>query len=157
MHLSFGDQRLSAVDVYIAPNTARPARRETNRVAGLVNFLADAVYPAEAERLIHRLGPGNAWFAGVFLVKAHQQFILCGVMLHKPRAEFGGCAKEGWLHELEEPERDAYVWFDFAQKTVVIDLRIVNVIANCMTDHLGCGERDEQFFQVISSHIFVKP
>jgi hypothetical protein len=53
-------QLAHATDVHRAPVAALLARREADRVAVVVDAPAHAVDPAEAQRLIDRLGPRDA-------------------------------------------------------------------------------------------------
>ena len=45
-----------------APDAPWFARGESDRISPVVDALTHAVDPSEAERLIDRLRPGNAWF-----------------------------------------------------------------------------------------------
>src|SRR5262249_12035043 len=49
-----------ALDVHVAPDALRLARREPDAIARRVDAVADAVDPAEAQRLVDRLRPGDA-------------------------------------------------------------------------------------------------
>src|SRR2546422_6629880 len=49
------------LDVHRAPDAARPAGGEADRVAGVVEAAAGAGRPPETPCLIHGLGPGDAW------------------------------------------------------------------------------------------------
>ena len=101
LHVSLFDGRLSTFDVDAAPDTAGSAWRETNRVAGSVDALANTVDPAVAEGLVNGLGPGEAWFARAFLVVPDQQCIGSGMMLVEPLAESGRGWKEGGFHAFD--------------------------------------------------------
>src|SRR2546421_3657196 len=82
-HATLGGQRERPADVDRAPDAARAARREADGVAALIHAPADAIDPAEAQGLIHRLGPGDARRACAALVEAHQQF--CGAAVMSPQ------------------------------------------------------------------------
>src|SRR5260370_67931 len=69
-----------------APNTAGLARCEPDDVARGVAALPDAVDPPEAQRRIHRLGPGDARSAGVLLVEPHPELRDGAVMALEPFA-----------------------------------------------------------------------
>src|SRR5215472_3833436 len=62
-------------------------------VIGVVNALALAVDPAEAERFVDRLRPGDAGTPGLLPVKAHPKLLPAVVMLLEP------LAKLSWAHE----------------------------------------------------------
>src|SRR5262249_15016895 len=86
-HASLLDQLLSSLHVDAAPDAARPARGETDLVITVVDALSVAVDPAEAERLIDCLGPGDARTSSLRLVKAHPELLPAVVMLFEPVAE----------------------------------------------------------------------
>jgi hypothetical protein len=56
-------------------------------VALVVDAIDPAVDPAEAERLVDRLGPGQARLAGVFLPVADVDLVLGLVVLLEPLIE----------------------------------------------------------------------
>src|SRR5262245_2744161 len=85
-----------------APDAGGPPRREPNHVAILVHRAAQAVDPAKAQRLIHRLGPGHAGAAGVPLVESDPQLTLAGVIPLEPATEGGRAGKVGGLQCREE-------------------------------------------------------
>src|SRR5215210_80277 len=70
-HAPLFDERPGAPDVDGAPDAAGLARCETDRVAALVHAPAYAVDPADAQRLVHGLGPRDARLARALLVIAH--------------------------------------------------------------------------------------
>jgi hypothetical protein len=86
------------LDIDAAPDAAGPARAKADGVTVFVDTPADTVDPAETERLINRLGPGNASLAGALLVVTDQQLIICSVMLRQPLAKPGRRIKELGLH-----------------------------------------------------------
>ncbi len=55
-------RNLRAFHVDLAPNAPLLARTEPNDIAKAIQALADSIDPAEAERFIDRLWPGNARF-----------------------------------------------------------------------------------------------
>jgi len=71
-HQTYFLEMLDAFDVNGAPGAGRPARSKANRVAGFVDALSNAVDPAEAERHVHRIWPGDAGLSGTFFVEADQ-------------------------------------------------------------------------------------
>jgi hypothetical protein len=66
--------------------------------ARVVDRTADAIDPAEAERLVDRLRPRDAWPARALLVKADEELGRFLVVLLEPLAEVGRCAEEGGFH-----------------------------------------------------------
>src|SRR5438045_2130440 len=94
------DQRLHPADVDGAPDAARLAGRKADGVTAGVDTPPDPVDPAEAERLIHGLRPGNARPAGPLLVVADHEFRRMVVMLLQPRVEISGALKECDVHTL---------------------------------------------------------
>src|SRR5262249_50268235 len=66
-------QLLHLCDVDRAPDARRAARREADRVRRRAQAAAHAVDPAEAERLVYGLGPGDAGLAGFPLVKTDEE------------------------------------------------------------------------------------
>ena len=84
MHQSLFTEFAYALDVDGAPDTPLPAWSETNLIADLVDGFPDPVNPAKAQRLVNRLRPGDARFAGVFLVEAYPQLCFRVVMGRKP-------------------------------------------------------------------------
>jgi hypothetical protein len=93
------DQLLRAPGVHRAPDAARLARREADRVAVAVDAAAHAVDPAEAQRLVHRLGPGDARQSTTLLVEADEQLAVVGVVALEPRTEVRRRGEEGRLHQ----------------------------------------------------------
>jgi hypothetical protein len=93
------DQLLRAPGVHRAPDAARLARREADRVAVAVDAAAHAVDPAEAQRLVHRLGPGDARQSTTLLVEADEQLAVVGVVGLEPRTEVRRRGEEGRLHQ----------------------------------------------------------
>src|SRR4029453_5978345 len=73
-------------------------RREPVHVAVVVDALPDAVDPSEAQRLVHRLGPGDARPARTPLVQPPPQVGRRGVMLVEPGAEGLAVGEEDGLH-----------------------------------------------------------
>src|SRR5207253_4462416 len=97
LHQSELDQLLRPADVDVAPDAARPPRRKADRVALVIDPLADAVDPAEAERLVDGFFPGDARLPRIHFVEADEQFLLRAVVLAQPIAPGGGCGEEGRL------------------------------------------------------------
>src|SRR6185503_1376970 len=77
-------------DVDRAPVARRLPRREPVHVALVVDALANAVDPSEAQRLVDRLRPGDARPARTLLVQAHPQLGRGRVVLVEPGAELLG-------------------------------------------------------------------
>jgi hypothetical protein len=75
-------------------DAAGPPRRKADFVTPRVDALAQAVDPAERERLINRFGPSHARLTGVLFAKADPEFWRAGVMFGQPRANLGGGAEE---------------------------------------------------------------
>src|SRR5262249_53982267 len=75
------------VDVDLAPDAGRFARGEADGVGLVVEALADAVDPAEAQGLVDGLRPGHAGAAAVSLVEADEELFLRLVVLLEPGAE----------------------------------------------------------------------
>ena len=72
---------------------------EADRVALVAEAPANAVDPAEAERLVDRLGPGDARPPGRLLVAADQKLEFALVVLLEPGAELRWLCEERGLHE----------------------------------------------------------
>src|SRR5438093_2610556 len=87
-------QRGHALDVHVAPDALWLPRREADAVARLVDAVAHAVDPAEAESLVDRLGPRDAGPARAFLVEADPQLARLGVVLLEPPTEIDRCREE---------------------------------------------------------------
>src|SRR5262249_54691381 len=100
-HPAFSFQRFRARGVHHAPDAPRPPRRETDRVAFVAEAAADAVDPADAQRLVHRLRPGDALLIASLLVIADQELRLPLVVLLEPPPELRGRRKEPRLHRME--------------------------------------------------------
>src|SRR5436190_21543887 len=83
-----------ALDVDVAPDALRLPWREPDAVADLVDAVAHAVDPPEAERLVHRLRPRDAGPARGALVKADPQLGLLRVVPLQPATEIRGRAEE---------------------------------------------------------------
>jgi len=96
--MPLGGEGARAADVDRAPDAARAARREADRVALVIQALADTVDPAEAQGCVHRLGPGDARRARAALVEAHQQLRGAAVMPTQPGTKRGRSAEEFRLH-----------------------------------------------------------
>ena len=93
-------------DVRRAPDARRLARCETDRVARLVDPPPHAVDPAEAQRLVHRLRPGQAGPAAVASVEADQELGGRGVVLLEPAAELDRRGKkDGGIEASLQPRR----------------------------------------------------
>ena len=71
-HSSGGGEFLNPSDVDRTPGAAWLARREPDRVADFVQAFSHPINPPEAQCLIHRLRPGNAWCPATFLVETRQ-------------------------------------------------------------------------------------
>src|SRR5687768_8674737 len=97
-HPPFRDQLAGAGDVDRAPDAAGAPRREADRVALVVDLPADAVDPAEAERLVHRFRPRDARPPAALLVEADEQLAGVVVMLLEPGAEVLRGREESGLH-----------------------------------------------------------
>src|ERR687895_661939 len=85
------------LDVDLAPIAARPARGEALHVPVLVDRVGAAVDPAEAERLVDRLGPAHRTLPGVLLVHADVDLGLGLVVLLEPVVELLGGLEEDRL------------------------------------------------------------
>src|SRR4051812_23875606 len=72
-HEALVDELPHALDVDRAPVRARLARREADRVRLVAQAAAHAVDPAEAQRLVDRLRPGDAPPRAALLVEADEQ------------------------------------------------------------------------------------
>src|SRR6266542_540684 len=97
-HAGLFDELLRAARVHRAPDAVPFPRREPDHVAVHVDALAQPVDPADAQRFVHRLGPGDARTPGVFLMEPDPQLGSVGVMLPEPRAEVCGSGEERGLH-----------------------------------------------------------
>src|SRR6185436_11927074 len=86
-HTALFGQLGNAPDIDCAPGAARLARREADGIAYIVDALAQTVDPAEAQRLVHRLGPGDAGLAGTLLIIPDPQLAGGGVVLLQPGAK----------------------------------------------------------------------
>jgi hypothetical protein len=84
--------------VLLAPDTAWLARAEADLVAVVVDSLANAVDPAEAQGLIHGFVPVDARPAGVLLVEADEELKLAVVVRFQPPSEIGGSLEELGSH-----------------------------------------------------------
>src|SRR5688572_25559247 len=91
-------QFTEALDVDRAPVAARLARTEPYRVAGIVDASAHAVDPAETERLVNRLRPGDAGLARTLLVEPDQELGSPGVIGLQPGAKLGRSSEERRPH-----------------------------------------------------------
>src|SRR5688572_7127215 len=85
-------------DVDVAPDAPWLPRCETNRVTRLVETPSHAVDPAVTERFVECLWIGDALLAGVFLVKADQQFTRAVVVFLEPLAKQPRRTEKLWLH-----------------------------------------------------------
>ena len=103
-HPSLFGERLDALDVDRAPDASRPARREPYRVTDVVHAPPDAVDPADRERFVHGLGPGDARLARVLLVEAHQQLPGRRVVLVEPFPQVCRRTEERRFHSLRYVE-----------------------------------------------------
>lgn len=61
MHETKLGELLHTCDIDRAPIAPGFSRCEANAISGRVDAVADAVDPAETERLVYRLGIGDAW------------------------------------------------------------------------------------------------
>src|SRR5207244_11028442 len=95
-HQSRGLERLITGDVDLAPDAALAPRREADGVGVLAERFADAVDPAEAQRLVARLRPVDRRLAAALLPKADQQLRRGRVVRLQPAAEIGLGGEEGW-------------------------------------------------------------
>jgi hypothetical protein len=75
---------LGVLDVYCTPNTPGCSSGEPYCITSIANALANTIDPAEAECLVNRLWPGNARFAGAFLVKSDPDLTSIIMMLLEP-------------------------------------------------------------------------
>src|SRR5688500_6718402 len=97
-----------APDIDEAPVASGPARREADRVAVLVQALADAVDPADAEGLVHGLRPGDAGLARSPLVVPDPQLLRGRGVLFEPAPKIGRGLEESHAagaHSLPFTER----------------------------------------------------
>src|SRR5205085_7707954 len=69
-HPAVGGERGEAGDIDRGPDAAPAARGEADAVGLVIDAVADAVDPAEAERLVARLRPGDRGRAGGLLAEA---------------------------------------------------------------------------------------
>src|SRR5437588_3069488 len=106
-HPAVRDQLARAPDVHGAPRAPRLPRREANGVALVAEAPPDAVDPAEAERLVDRLGPGHTRPARRLLVEADEELALVRVMRLEPGAELLGSGEEGRLHVAADDRSEA--------------------------------------------------
>jgi hypothetical protein len=74
MHPAGRGQLADAADIDGTPDAPALARGETDRIARFVAALADAVYPAEAQRLVERLLVRDPSSATPGFVEAQEQF-----------------------------------------------------------------------------------
>src|SRR5437867_2463966 len=98
MHESLPCEFFHAFDVDRAPYAMRLSRCETDAVAHVVDPPANAVDPTIAECAVDSLGPGDARFSGILLVKSDQQFLALIVVFLKPVAPIGRRREEGRSH-----------------------------------------------------------
>ena len=98
LHSLFIYQSLNVANVYRAPDAAGSARRETNHVTVVIDALANAVDPTEAECFIDGLRPGDAGPAGILFVEANPKLFRFGVISGEPLAEGGGGREEFGTH-----------------------------------------------------------
>src|SRR4029453_8849492 len=96
MHPPGSIELLRPPDVHVAPDAARPARREPDGVSIGVQAPADAVDPADAESLVHRLRPGDARLSRALLVKPDEELFRGGVVLLEPLPQGGRRPEKGW-------------------------------------------------------------
>src|SRR5690606_10314087 len=94
----FAHQLTHPADVHRAPDPRRLPRREAYRVALLVDALPHPVDPPDAERLVHRLRPGDALPPLALLVESHPQLAGAVVVLGEPGPELRGRGEEARLH-----------------------------------------------------------
>jgi hypothetical protein len=81
------DQLRGSGDVDCAPGAARLARGYPVRVTDLIDALADAVDPPEAELFVDEFLPGDARFSRTTPVEANKQLGRCRVVVLEPGAE----------------------------------------------------------------------
>ena len=74
LHALFIDQSLNVANVHRAPDAVWFARCKANHVTVVINLLANAVDPTDAERFVDGLGPGDAWPARILFVEANPEF-----------------------------------------------------------------------------------
>jgi len=94
LHQTFIAQFSCAPDVDRAPNAPGPPRREPYLVDDFVNAFPNSVDPPEAERLIHRLWPSDAWLSRILFVKANPNLGRRRVILLQPGSEIRRRSKE---------------------------------------------------------------
>jgi len=95
---AFGVQLGEALQVDAAPLARRLPRREPDRVVLGVDPAAQAVDPAEAQRLVHGLRPGDARLPGRHPPEAHHQLVVPGVVRREPLPPRRLGGEEAWLH-----------------------------------------------------------
>src|SRR5262245_36206743 len=88
-----------------APDASETARSEADSVGIDVDTVPHAVDPAEAQRLVHRLGPGDAGPAGVALAEPDVQAAMFSVMALEPGAKGRRRLEEHDLHGYERVSR----------------------------------------------------
>src|SRR6185312_57422 len=99
-HATLRGEILDARDVHGAPDARGLPRGEADGVGAGPEAAAYPVDPAEAERLVDRLGPGDAGLPGAALVEADEELLLGLVVGREPRAEVGRRGEVGRLHPL---------------------------------------------------------
>src|SRR6266545_720542 len=97
-HPPFAGERQGKLDVHGAPDAAGPARTEADRVAPFIHALPDAIDPAHAKGLVHRLRPGDARLARALLEVANPELLRRGVMLFKPLPQMRWRREERGVH-----------------------------------------------------------
>src|SRR5207237_9166298 len=90
-----GLQRLVPLDTDLAPDAALTPRREADGVGVIAERFADAVDPAETQRLVPCLRPVDRRLAATLLPETDEQFGRGGVISVKPSAEVGLSGEEG--------------------------------------------------------------
>ena len=86
-HASLVDQLLGALRVDGTPDASLAAGREALGVTLLVEAVTHPVDPADAQRLVDGLRPGDRRPAGGLAVVADPQLVGLGMVLLEPRAE----------------------------------------------------------------------
>src|SRR5438105_385069 len=80
-------QALDLRDIDVAPGAGRLSRRESDGVGVRTKTASDTVDPAEAQGLVHRLGPSQRRLACALLVEADEELALALVVFVEPGPE----------------------------------------------------------------------
>src|SRR5260370_1241111 len=97
MHQPLLGELSNEVDVNCTPVAGGLAGSKTDRVAGFVDALSNAVDPAETECNLYGFGPGDAGLCRIFFVEAYELLAEFVVMGFEPGAEVGRCLEERWF------------------------------------------------------------